>query len=51
VKKILVEMGSGAGRLSFPFLLLKFHRCKWKDAVVFKGGTSFSKAYHVIKRF
>ncbi len=28
-----------------------FHRCQWKDAFVFKGGTSLSKAYHVIKRF
>jgi len=28
-----------------------FHRCKWKDAFVFKGGTSLSKAYNVIKRF
>ena len=28
-----------------------FHRCKYKDAFVFKGGTSLSKAYHVIERF
>ena len=27
-----------------------FH-CKYKEAFVFKGGTSLSKAYHVIKRF
>ena len=28
-----------------------FHDCKYKDAFVFKGGTSLSKSYHVIKRF
>ncbi len=28
-----------------------FHDCKYKDAWVFKGGTSLSKAYHVIERF
>lgn len=28
-----------------------FNRCKWKRAFVFKGGTSLSKAYHVIDRF
>ena len=28
-----------------------FHKCKYKDAFVFKGGTSLSKSYHVIKRF
>ena len=28
-----------------------FHKCKYKDAFVFKGGTSLSKAYHVIERF
>ena len=28
-----------------------FHICKYKDAFVFKGGTSLSKSYHVIKRF
>ena len=28
-----------------------FHECKYKDAFVFKGGTSLSKSYHVIKRF
>ena len=28
-----------------------FHRCKWKDAFTFKGGTSLSKAYGLIKRF
>ena len=28
-----------------------FHRFKWKDALVFKGGTSLSKAFHVIDRF
>ena len=28
-----------------------FHACKYMDAFVFKGGTSLSKSYHVIKRF
>ncbi len=28
-----------------------FHECKYKDAFVFKGGTSLSKVYHVIERF
>ena len=28
-----------------------FHRCRWKEKFVFKGGTSLSKAYHLIKRF
>ena len=28
-----------------------FHNCKYKDAFVFKGGTSLSKAYHLIERF
>lgn len=28
-----------------------FHRCTWKDRIVFKGGTSLSKAYHLIERF
>ena len=28
-----------------------FHRCPWKKAVTFKGGTSLSKGYHLISRF
>lgn len=28
-----------------------FHNCKYKDAFVFKGGTSLSKVYHAIERF
>ena len=28
-----------------------FHRSEWKEALVFKGGTSLSKAFHIIKRF
>ena len=28
-----------------------FHRSKYKNAFIFKGGTSLSKAYNVIKRF
>ena len=28
-----------------------FHDCKYKNAFVFKGGTSLSKSYHVIERF
>lgn len=28
-----------------------FHDCKYRDAFVFKGGTSLSKSYHVIERF
>ena len=28
-----------------------FHENKWKDAFVFKGGTSLSKAYGLIRRF
>ena len=28
-----------------------FHECEYKDTFVFKGGTSLSKSYHVIKRF
>lgn len=28
-----------------------FHRCKWKDAFTFKGGTSLSKCYGLIQRF
>jgi predicted nucleotidyltransferase component of viral defense system len=28
-----------------------FPDCKYKDAFVFKGGTSLSKSYHVIERF
>ena len=28
-----------------------FHRCRWKDRIVFKGGTSLSKAYGLIERF
>lgn len=28
-----------------------FHRCQWKNSFIFKGGTSLSKAYHVINRF
>ncbi len=28
-----------------------FHRCPWKDAFTFKGGTSLSKVYGLIKRF
>lgn len=28
-----------------------FHDCKYQNAFVFKGGTSLSKAYHVIERF
>ena len=28
-----------------------FHRCKWKEAFTFKGGTSLSKCYFLINRF
>lgn len=28
-----------------------FHRCPWKDSFVFKGGTSLSKGFDLIKRF
>lgn len=28
-----------------------FNRCKWKDNLVFKGGTSLSKLYRLISRF
>ena len=28
-----------------------FHRCKWKENLAFKGGTSLSKAFGLIKRF
>ena len=28
-----------------------FHHSQWRDAFVFKGGTSLSKAYHLIERF
>ena len=28
-----------------------FNNCKYKNAFVFKGGTSLSKAFHVIERF
>lgn len=28
-----------------------FHRCRWKQHLAFKGGTSLSKAYGLIKRF
>lgn len=28
-----------------------FHRCKWKNHLAFKGGTSLSKAYDLIHRF
>ncbi|MBR3248176.1 MAG: nucleotidyl transferase AbiEii/AbiGii toxin family protein [Clostridiales bacterium] len=28
-----------------------FHDCEFKDAFVFKGGTSLSKSYHLISRF
>ena len=28
-----------------------FHNCPWKDAFTFKGGTSLSKCYGLIKRF
>ncbi|MDO5116587.1 MAG: nucleotidyl transferase AbiEii/AbiGii toxin family protein [Synergistaceae bacterium] len=28
-----------------------FHRSQWKDVITFKGGTSLSKAFHLINRF
>lgn len=28
-----------------------FHKCKWKNAFTFKGGTSLSKCYNLINRF
>ena len=28
-----------------------FHRSPWKKVITFKGGTSLSKAYHLISRF
>lgn len=28
-----------------------FHRCKWKENIAFKGGTSLSKSYGLIERF
>lgn len=28
-----------------------FHRSPWKESITFKGGTSLSKAFHLISRF
>ena len=28
-----------------------FHKSPWPQSFIFKGGTSLSKAYHVIERF
>lgn len=28
-----------------------FHKCPWKEALIFKGGTSLSKCYNLIQRF
>lgn len=28
-----------------------FHRCQWKKSITFKGGTSLSKAFNLIRRF
>lgn len=28
-----------------------FHRSPWSDSITFKGGTSLSKAYHLVNRF
>ena len=28
-----------------------FHRSLWKESITFKGGTSLSKAFHLISRF
>lgn len=28
-----------------------FHKCKWQNNMAFKGGTSLSKSYDLIKRF
>ena len=28
-----------------------FHKSPWSQSFIFKGGTSLSKAYHVIERF
>ena len=29
----------------------EIHRCPWKNAITFKGGTSLSKAFNLISRF
>ena len=45
-------MKSTPSQFSHSFLIDHiFNDCKYKDAFVFKGGTSLSKVYHVIERF
>ena len=36
--------------VSYTHLYL-FHRSPWKESITFKGGTSLSKAFHLISRF
>lgn len=60
--KIVLFTNTGTKRSMHPSIIEKdfwvcyildylFHRSPWKEAFIFKGGTSLSKAYHVIKRF
>jgi hypothetical protein len=50
------KMGMNAAIIEKDFwvcLILNylFHRCRWKKAFAFKGGTSLSKVYNLIDRF
>lgn len=60
--KIVLFTNTGTKRSMHPSIIEKdfwvcyildylFHRSPWKGAFIFKGGTSLSKAYHVIKNF
>lgn len=56
IEVVSMEIGLGTGIVEKDLWVCYtldhlFHRSQFKDSLVFKGGTSLSKAYHVIERF
>ena len=56
IETVSMEIGLGTGIVEKDLWVCYtldhlFHRSQFKDSLVFKGGTSLSKAYHVIERF
>ena len=56
IEAVSMEIGLGTGIVEKDLWVCYtldhlFHRSQFKDSLVFKGGASLSKAYHVIERF
>lgn len=55
IEAVSMEIGLGTGIVEKDLWVCYtldhlFHRSQFKDSLVFKGGTSLSRAYHVIER-